>query len=135
MDRNITLFLQINIYTQRNSNKNPNMIFQQSLTILILNSQKKLRLKNSQNYFEGQVRGEQRLALPDMEMWKAWYWSYGPGTGKTERTEGIDPHTNGNLINDRVALRSVGGKLGHSIMCQDIHRKIRETSHHHEKYP
>lgn len=68
MDRNITLFLQINIYTQRNSNKNPNMIFQQSLTILILNSQKKLRLKNSQNYFEGQVRGEQRLALPDMEM-------------------------------------------------------------------
>lgn len=40
MDRNITLFLQINIYTQRNSNKNPNMIFQRSLTILILNSEK-----------------------------------------------------------------------------------------------
>ena len=63
-----------------------------------------------------------------------WYGLYGPSTRETERTEGLDPHTNGNLLNDRSSMTiTVGQKLGHSITCQEIHRKILETSHHNGK--
>ena len=64
---------------------------------------------------------------------KAMVWLYGAHTGKTERTGGIELHKNGNLINDRSSITISGGKLGHSIMCQeDIHMKIVETSHLNE---
>lgn len=41
--------------------------------------------------------------------------SQGLSTGKTERNQGIDAHTNGNLINDRGSIMTSGKKLGHSI--------------------